>query len=155
MEEQERLSDIETLFHLTLALHHLNRDVERRYNLSLVQLSVLMKLRHLPASSALALAKAVGVHPSTLTQTLGRLKRKEFVFVTEDPKDSRKKLIVLTKSGKEAADSACQRLEKVFAATVNINREKAGIISSLKYLTSLRKRITLMENNWELQTIKL
>jgi DNA-binding MarR family transcriptional regulator len=37
-----------------------------------------------------------------------RLEERDLIFVTEDPKDSRKKLIFLTRAGKQALDKATE-----------------------------------------------
>jgi DNA-binding MarR family transcriptional regulator len=112
--EQFIKDEIGSLFHLTLKLHHLNKDVGRKFKLSLVQLFVLQRLRHLPAVSLQALSVAIGVKASTLTQTIRRLVRKDYVFVAQDPKDSRKKILSLTRSGKEAIDAMDGKLNCVF-----------------------------------------
>ena len=138
--ELER-DEIDSLFHLTLALHHLNKEMERRLKLSLVQLFVLLRLRHLPASSAQVLASAVGVHPSTLCQTLKRLTRKEFVFITEDPKDSRRTLIALTKRGKETIDTVYRDLKRVFASVRTTRKSRNTLESSLDYLSHVKRRL--------------
>lgn len=88
-----------SLFRIGILIQHLNKNAEREMGLSLVQWCLLRQLVDLPGVSAHNLAKAVGVHPSTLTQTLKRLERKGHVFVTEDPKDSRRKLISITRVG--------------------------------------------------------
>lgn len=133
--------EIDSLFHLTLVLHHLNKDVEQKFKLSLVQLFVLLRLRHLPATCAHVLASAVGVHPSTLSQTLRRLARKEFVFVTEDPKDYRRKIIVLTKRGKETIDLVYRDLKGVFVCVKHAREGKNTLESSLDYLAKVRIRL--------------
>jgi len=94
-----------SLFRIGISIHHFNKKSEEKFGLSLVQWCLLENLIDMPGTSAHALAKSVGVHPSTLTQTLKRLEKKEFVFQAEDPRDSRKKIISLTKNGKEAMES--------------------------------------------------
>ena len=93
-----------SLFHIGNSIQALNKRSEKTMGLSLVQWCLLRCLIDMPASSAHLLAKAVGVHPSTLTQTLKRLERKNFIFITEDPKDSRKKLISITRSGRDVLE---------------------------------------------------
>lgn len=131
--------EIDSLFHLTLTLHHLNKEVEHKFKLSFVQLFVLLKLRSLPATSAQMLAGAVGVHPSTLSQTLRRLTRKEYVFVTEDPKDSRRKLIALTKRGKEATQVVYRDLKGAFVCVKNARECTNTLESSLNFLSKVRE----------------
>jgi DNA-binding MarR family transcriptional regulator len=89
-----------------VAIHRLNKLSEARLGMSLVQWYLLRRLVELPAISAFELAKHTGVHPSTLTQTLKRLQRRGHVFVGEDPRDSRRRTISLTRQGKDALDHA-------------------------------------------------
>src|SRR5688500_2072878 len=96
--------NIGRIFHLTLSLHHVNKRFEASFGLSLVQLYVLESLRQTPAVNLNVLAREVGVHASTLTQTIKRLSRKQYVLVIDDPLDQRKKVISLTRSGKEAIE---------------------------------------------------
>lgn len=99
------------LFQIGNSIHQFNRRAEKHLGLSLVQWYLLMKLIDLPAASPFALAAAVGVHPSTLTQTLKRLEKKEFIYVGEDPHDSRKKVVSITRAGKIALDRATEKME--------------------------------------------
>lgn len=103
-------SPLFSLFHTGVAIQQFNRRTEKRLGLSLVQWCLLKQLINMPAVSAHLLAKAVGVHPSTLTQTLKRLEKKEYVFIVEDPKDSRKKLVSITRSGKSVLESTTIRM---------------------------------------------
>lgn len=94
-------SDVRELVRMSLALHNLNRDAEVRFGLSMVQYHVLATLRDMPACSPQRLAEAAGMHPSTLTQSIKRLKRKDALYVADDPKDSRKKILSITGNGNE------------------------------------------------------
>ena len=96
--------DLISFFHVGISLHNFNKKAEREFGISLVQWRLLKQLIDMPAVSAFNLAKAVGVHPSTLTQTLRRLEIKKYIFIAEDPKDSRKKVISLTRQGKNILD---------------------------------------------------
>lgn len=95
-----------SLFQIGSSIHVLNKKSESRFGLSLVQWHLMSRLVDMPATSPLALAAAVNVHPSTLTQTMKRLLKKKFIFIAEDPKDSRKKLVAMTRAGKNALDAA-------------------------------------------------
>ena len=95
-----------SLFRIGISIHNLNKILEKKLGLSMVQWCLLEQLIDMPGASAQSLAKAVGVHPSTLTQTLRRLERKGFIFMTESPGDSRKKLISITKQGKHIFERA-------------------------------------------------
>lgn len=108
MSKQEQ--SLFSLFHIGLSIHALNRRSEKGSGLSLVQWCLLKCLIDMPAASAHALAKTVGVHPSTLTQTLKRLERKNYIFIAEDPKDSRKKLISITRLGKDTLDQTTDKM---------------------------------------------
>lgn len=101
-----------SLFHIGHSIQLLNKRSEKNLGLSLVQWGLLKCLIDMPASSAHLLAKAVGVQPSSLTQTLKRLQRKHLIFITEDPKDSRKKLISITRLGKEVLDNTALSIKR-------------------------------------------
>ncbi len=131
--------EIDSLFHLTLRLHHLNKDVERRFKLSLVQLFVLLRIRTLPATSSQALSSAIGIQPSSLTQTIRRLERKEYVFVTDDPRDSRKKLISLTRRGKDTVDVVYGDLKSMFGRLEG--KVKNNLDESLDYLDKVQSEL--------------
>ncbi len=99
MRKQKLLSEISEIVKMNLKFHSLNRDAEQKWGLSLVQYYFLGTLRDLPGTSPQNLARLVGLHPSTLTQTIKRLQKKKMIFLEEDPKDSRKKLLGLTALG--------------------------------------------------------
>ncbi|MGK5088249.1 MarR family transcriptional regulator [Bdellovibrionota bacterium FG-2] len=108
-------AEIRKLVEANLAFHSLNKAAEKQFGLSLVQYHLLVMLRDLPGCSPQELAEAVGMHPSTLTQSLKRLKRKEAAFIAIDPRDSRKKILSLTRKGRalmarieEAAEQAAR-----------------------------------------------
>ena len=94
-------SEIALLVQANLAFHNLNKTAETKFGLSLVQYYLLATLRDMPGCSPQKLAEALGMHPSTLTQSLKRLQKKETIFVGEDPKDSRKKILIMTRNGYE------------------------------------------------------
>lgn len=95
---------IARMVRLSLTFHHLNKAAEARLGLSLVQFHLLEALREMPGCSPLRLAEVSGVHASTLTQSLKRLERKGLLFTAEDPRDSRKKILGITRKGKQALD---------------------------------------------------
>lgn len=105
-------SEIGQMIKMNLKFHKLNREAEERCGLSLVQYYFLTTLRDLPGISPQMLAESMGSHPSTLTQTIKRLLKRNMIFMEDDPKDSRKKLLGLTVAGnkvlktfeKEASD---------------------------------------------------
>jgi DNA-binding MarR family transcriptional regulator len=97
---------LQIAFQLGMEVERLSARMEQKCGISLAQWSVLIRLKDLPACTAQELANAVGVHPSTLTQALKRLEKKGYLFVGKDPRDSRKKILSLTREG-------TQRLEEV------------------------------------------
>lgn len=104
---------LRSAFHVSLLLHNLNKEAERRTGLSIVQWAVLKQLLEMPATSAQELSDAVKLHPSTLTQSLKRLVRKGLIFVSEDPRDSRKKIISLARRGKDTLDKLEGEMEQI------------------------------------------
>lgn len=100
-----------SVFQIGLSIHSLNKRSEKKMGLSLVQWCLLEQLIDMPGTSAHDLSKAVGVHPSTLTQTLKRLEKKGYVFTNVDPKDSRKKQVALTKAGKRILESVRTQMD--------------------------------------------
>ena len=131
--------EIDSLFRLTLSLHHLNKEMEKKFRLSLVQLFVLIRIRALPATSSQALAKAIGLQPSSMTPTLRRLVRKEYIFVTEDPRDSRRKLIALTRRGNDTVERVNLELRKVWGRARGASQ--SNLEKTLGYLGELRQEL--------------
>ena len=97
-------TEIAHLVQMNLVFHSLNKGAEQRLGLSLVQYYLLTILRDMPGCSPQNLADAAGIHPSSLTQSLKRLRKKQTVFVGEDPKDSRKKILSVTRNGCKLLD---------------------------------------------------
>ncbi len=93
-------AEIRRLVQESLSFHNKNKAAEKNFGLSLVQYHLLVTLRDLPGCSPQELARAAGMHPSTLTQSLKRLKRKEALYIATDPRDSRKKILSLTRKGR-------------------------------------------------------
>lgn len=104
MKKQER--SLMLLFQLSLSIHHLSQTVEKNSGLSLGQWCFLKHLIDLPGATASVLSMAVGVHSSTLTQTMKKMEEREYIAIIEDPKDSRKKLISITRRGKEVLEAS-------------------------------------------------
>jgi DNA-binding MarR family transcriptional regulator len=103
------------LIRVGVEIQRLNKFFEKELKLSLVQYGVLKHLVDMPAISAQELADLVGVHPSTLTQSIRRLKRKGYLFIDIDPLDSRKKIISITRNGKNSLDQAMKFIEDSFS----------------------------------------
>jgi DNA-binding MarR family transcriptional regulator len=90
---------VERLVPLSLAVHYLNKTSEALLGISLVQYRFLVSLRSTPGISPQGLAAAICMHPSTVTQILKRLNGKGAIFVDLDPRDSRRKMLGLTRTG--------------------------------------------------------
>lgn len=112
--KQESLDEtLKKLASLGLAFHHFNKTTEKELKLSLVQYQVLKAVLSNPGISAQTLAKAIGTHPSSLTQTMKILIRKDFLYVDEHPRDSRMKIILATRSGKNAVNYFNQEIQNL------------------------------------------
>lgn len=130
------MNDVETplfkLLTINTSMHNLNKKFEKTFGLSIVQWGVLLQLVERPCISAYTLSSIVGVHPSSLTQTLKRLERKQLIFVTEDPLDSRKKVISITKEGHSLIRQLSAELEPWILALKNQVHALEKINSFLK-----------------------
>ncbi len=96
------------LFHLGLSIQRLSHWVENEVGLSIGQWCFLKQLVNMPGASAQSLSAAVGVHPSTLSPLMKRLEERGLIFVGEDPRDSRKKRVVITRAGLNDLEEADQ-----------------------------------------------
>lgn len=121
-----------SLFKIGVSIQHLNKKTEKNFGLSLVQWCLLKCLINMPAAPAHVLAKVAGVHPSTLTQSLKRLERKGYIFITEDPNDSRRKLISLTRIGKNILDKNSIKMEQWSKKLLPMEKELTSVRSFLR-----------------------
>lgn len=110
----KNIHSITRLMDLSLSLHHINKTLEAQCGLSVVQWSLLKTLLDMPAISPLMLSKALGVTPGTLSQTLARLEKKKYLFMCSDPTDARKKMISITRLGRDVLTSIDQKYEQLF-----------------------------------------
>lgn len=94
------------LFRIGSSVLVLNRKSESRFGLSIAQWALLREVERNPALSALALAASLGLTPGTLTPSLARLSRKGYLLVAADPRDSRKKVVVITRKGRRRMHEA-------------------------------------------------
>lgn len=106
MPELDDETPIFGLFQIGSSVNLLNKRAESRFGLSFTQWLLLRRLMHLPGASPLDLAASIGVSPGTLTPMLKRLARKRFLCVAEDPRDSRKKVVVITRQGRRRMKEA-------------------------------------------------
>ncbi len=133
---------LKSVFHVSLLLHNLNKEAERRTGLSIVQWSLLKHLLEMPGASAQELSDAVKLHPSTLSQSFKRLVRKELILILEDPRDSRKKIISLTRKGKETLDRVENQMEEI-ASTLTLAKKELYFLE-----THLKKSIPKFFEEW-------
>lgn len=133
---------LKSIFHVSLLLHNLNKDAERKTGLSIVQWSILKHVLESPGASAQELSSAVKLHPSTLSQSLKRLIRKELILVLEDPRDSRKKIISLTRKGKAALDQSEKQMEEIASSLTPAEKQLYSLedcLSALRHPTTKRQ----------------
>lgn len=128
------------LFQVGHSIQNLNKQSEELFGISLVQWCLLNQLQDMPGTSALQLANAVGVHPSTLTQTLKRLERKKNIQQMEDPRDFRKKVIYLTKTGFAEMKKMEKQVQKWARAVSYFERNLIGLNSVLSHTVKKEKR---------------
>ncbi|OFZ30044.1 MAG: hypothetical protein A2622_09315 [Bdellovibrionales bacterium RIFCSPHIGHO2_01_FULL_40_29] len=105
---------LSNLISIARKLQDLNLEFEKDYDLSLMQWVVLGKLKDLPGCTAQTLANSLSMQPSSLTQILKRLEKKKCIFIASDPKDLRKKILMLSREGKKRLDNLIPILEKNF-----------------------------------------
>lgn len=107
-----------------VSLQHLSGRLESRSGVSLAQWAILQSLIDTPAVSAYGLAQKVGIQPCTLTQALKRLGKKKWILIVKDPNDSRKKMLSLTRTGKDVLDQANLQMEAWFQESqIHANQE--------------------------------
>ncbi len=120
------------LIDFSLSLNHINKMLESKCGLSLVQWYLLKTLLEMPAVSPQNLAKALRVTPGTLSQALARLEKKDLLFVREDPKDARRKMISITRAGKERLERAGAEFDRAFAGSGRVDREMNEVTGFLR-----------------------
>lgn len=99
MQEQAK-SRIDQWVHANLEFHRRNQRAEELWGATLVQVYVLHRIQFCPGISPQELAVVTGMHPSTLTQTLKRLHTRRWICIEEDPRDARRKMLLLTRGGR-------------------------------------------------------
>lgn len=137
-ESPELGRSVSCLMELSLTLHHVNRTLEARCGLSVVQWSLLKTLLNMPAVSPLVLARALGVTPVTLSQSLTRLERKKYLFMCDDPSDARKRMVSLTRLGRNKLEDVDRAYELVFAEIETLDGGVQRIGEYLKNKVKLR-----------------
>jgi DNA-binding MarR family transcriptional regulator len=89
-------------------LRQINKEISKRLipifrekKLSIVEISVLMRMNRKPACRATELATMIGIPTSTVTGVLDRLENRGFLERSHDPHDRRSIQIALTPKSKE------------------------------------------------------
>ena len=105
---------VSSLISIARTIQELNFRFEKKYELSLAQWLLLAHLIDLPGCSALDLAEALEVNPSSLTPALKRLKRKGYISIANDPSDSRRKNLFLTREGRDQIQTLAPQIRPLF-----------------------------------------
>lgn len=126
---EEPLAD---LLKVSLVFQQINKALEAKIGLSLVQWFLLRTLKAMPAVGPLELARALGITQGTLSQSMRRLSRKNLILVCDDPKDARKKIVSLTRDGKRVLDQSTAEFKQVFEGLRGLNGPIAEIKGYLK-----------------------
>lgn len=92
---------VDCLVKINLQIENLNKDCAKAFNIGLNQWLILTEIKNMPGTSAQRLAREIGVHASTLTQSLKRLVNKKWIMIIDDPRDGRRKKIFLTDKGND------------------------------------------------------
>lgn len=111
-EPGQRENALLSLFRISNVVSLLNKRAEVRFGLSLTQWALLRELRDRPGCSPLALAEALRVAPGSLTQSLKRLARKGYLHIGDDPRDTRRKILALTRAGLRRLQAADLKVEE-------------------------------------------
>lgn len=130
------LRQLKSALHVGLLIHNINKDAERRTGLTLAQWSILKHLIERPAISAQKLSAAVRLHPSTLSLSLRRLVRRGFVWISADPRDSRRRTISLTREGKQQLDLADDEMNRFATELRQISAELTAVEARLLHLAA-------------------
>jgi DNA-binding MarR family transcriptional regulator len=126
------------LMEFSLSLNQINKRLESKYGLSLVQWYLLQTLLDMPAVSPQQLARAIGVTPGTLSQALTRLERKRLLFMRDDPQDARRKMISITRSGKKSMEEAGAEFARAFDGCERMDKEMGQIAGFLRDKVKVR-----------------
>lgn len=95
---------IKKIIETSIFYHNLNKKAEKELGLTLVQYHLLSIIKDSPGASHQQIAEAIGLSPGSLTQSLKRMTSKDFIVICHDPKDARRKIIILNTKGKIAID---------------------------------------------------
>ncbi len=120
-----------------LAMSQRGRKVEllRQHGLQPGQDVVLLELARLGQASQNELAEAVEVDEPSVGRSLARLESKQFVSRTVDPKDSRRRVVELTKQGK----ALIPKLKRIYIKIANETVGDAGGAFHKRLLKTVRE----------------
>ena len=131
-------------YQVTRAAHHFDRALARALQplgLSPGQFPTLLALWHHDGQSQAELVRAVGVEQATLALTLNRMERDGLIRREPNPKDSRSRLIYLTRLAKGLEHPAIAAAAQVNArALADVTDEEAEQFLALtaRIITTLR-----------------
>ena len=106
---------LRALWALDHALHRVSKRMASSLGVTGPQRLVLRTLDRRPDSTAGSLAKALHLHPSTMTGLLARLERQRLIQRTTDPADRRATRLTLTESGRRLAGVRAGTVEAAVA----------------------------------------
>lgn len=137
----EQIGLLEHMISLSVDLHNFNANVQRVFDLSIVQWLVLRKIIDNPGISAGNLALTSGVHPSTMTPTLTRLDSMGLIHAFERASDLRRKLLVASWTGYQCNLD----MEKSFLGSI----QNISLDSTINHdFEKISTYITEISRNW-------
>lgn len=95
---------VQKIIEANILYQNLNKKAEKELGLTLVQYHLLSVIKDSPGATHQQIADTVGLSPGTLTQSMKRLTKKNYLETYNDVKDARKKNIILNAKGKSAID---------------------------------------------------
>lgn len=139
---------LENFVKLSVDLHNLNANIQKKYRISLAQWLVLRKIIDFPGLSASKLAEETGVHASTLTPTLGRLESAGLIHIQERSNDVRRKLILASRDGFEL----CNQTEIYLCSILQGQMEIQGYQARLQDIRFMTKQMAARIDEQNIQT---
>jgi DNA-binding MarR family transcriptional regulator len=115
----------------------------REHDLSMGQMSTLMRLHHGSACGVTDIGAQLGVTSAAASQMIDRLAHMGLVERTEDPNDRRVKQLKLTDKGRDLlhkSQTARSRWMESLVDALDPER-RAAVIAALGYLTEAAKRL--------------
>lgn len=121
-------------------------DNLKKYNVTLSDMSFLIKLNENDTMSQTELAESTSLNSATIARALDRLEKKGFVKRENDVEDKRKKNIILTQKGKVTISDILIQHEN-FKKEVFREFESEEYLNLIKYLNKLLNTLEDLEND--------